>query len=71
MRFLLTSIVGHMLNGSNAGFDVSRLHCFYILVLFAAPVFVSKRLMYEINSSQKATDQAPKYYRGLNMKCIT
>ena len=45
-----------ILNGSNAYFDVSKQQHFYIVVLFAVPVFFSKRLISEINSLHKATD---------------
>jgi len=66
---LHTSVV--ILNGSNADFDVSKLQCFYIVVLFAVPIFCSKRLISEINSLQKATDWDTKYCRGLNLKSTT
>ena len=60
-----------ILNGSNADFDVSKLQCIYIVVLFAVPVLFSKRLISEINSLQKPTDWDTKYCRGLNLKGTT
>jgi len=60
-----------ILNGSNADFDVSKQQHFYIVVLFAVPVFFSKRLITEINSLHKATDWDTKYCRGLNLKGTT
>jgi hypothetical protein len=60
-----------ILNGRNADFDVSKLQCLYIVVLFAVPVFFSKRLISEIISLQKATDWDTKYCRGLNLKDTT
>ena len=59
------------LNGSNADFGVSKLQCFYIVVMFAVPVFFSKKLISEINSLQKATDWDTKYCSRLNLKGTT